>query len=97
MSWTLLSDLPELICSCVYIYRKTFFTKSCWTCHSSDHHEVVMMTTLPVGNHVFVDLSEQGLSALQTKTNTFANSIDQDETARNEPFHQDLNCLPFFS
>ena len=35
------------------------------------------------------------LSTWQTKTFTFANSVDPDETARNEPSHQDLHCLPF--
>ena len=25
----------------------------------------------------------------------FANSVDPDETALNEPSHQDLHCLPF--
>ena len=27
---------------------------------------------------------------------TFANIVDPDETAQNEPSHQDLQCLPFF-
>ena len=27
--------------------------------------------------------------------NVFANSVDPDETAHNEPSHQDLHCLPF--
>ena len=35
------------------------------------------------------------LSSLQTNTGTFANSADPDETAHNEPSHQDLQCLPF--
>ena len=35
------------------------------------------------------------LSTLQTNTETYANSADPDETARNEPSHQDLHCLPF--
>ena len=35
------------------------------------------------------------LSALQAKTSTFANSVDPDEMARNEPSHQDLPCLSF--
>ena len=34
-------------------------------------------------------------SALSTKTETLANSVDPDEMARNEPFHQDLRCFPF--
>ena len=29
------------------------------------------------------------------KPDIFANSVDTDETARNEPSHQDLRCLPF--
>ena len=37
------------------------------------------------------------LSALQTKTDTFANGIDPDEMAHNEPSHQDLHFLPFCS
>ena len=36
------------------------------------------------------------LSSLQTNTDTFANSADLDETARNEPSHVDLHYLPFF-
>ena len=36
------------------------------------------------------------LSSLQTITNTFANSADQDEMACNELSHQDLHCLPFW-
>ena len=34
-------------------------------------------------------------SALQTKPGTCANSVDPDETAHNEPSHQDLHCLTF--
>ena len=36
------------------------------------------------------------LSARQTKTNTCSNNIDPDETASNEPSHEDLHYLPFF-
>ena len=32
----------------------------------------------------------QTLSALQTKTDTFANSVDPDKMACNKPSHQDL-------
>ena len=32
-----------------------------------------------------------------TFTNTYANSVDPDEKARNEPSHKDLQCLPFCS
>ena len=35
------------------------------------------------------------ISALQTKTDTCANSVDPDEMAPKEPSHQDLHCLPF--
>ena len=35
------------------------------------------------------------LSALQIKTDIFANSVDTDETACGEPSHLDLYCLPF--
>ena len=34
------------------------------------------------------------LSTLQTKTYTFANSVETDETSRNEPSDQDLHYLP---
>ena len=34
------------------------------------------------------------LQVLETKTAEFANSIDPDEVAHNEPLHQDLHCLP---
>ena len=37
------------------------------------------------------------LSALKPKTDTFANSVDQDETAQHEPSLLDLHCLPFCS
>ena len=33
------------------------------------------------------------LLALQSNSDTFANSADRDETARNEPSHQDLHRL----
>ena len=33
-------------------------------------------------------------SAVETKTDTCVNSVDQDKTSRKEPSHQDLNCLP---
>ena len=36
------------------------------------------------------------LSFLQANTDTFANSVDPDETAHNEPSHQDLHCLLFY-
>ena len=26
----------------------------------------------------------------------YANSVDLDETAHNEPFHKDLHCIPYF-
>ena len=32
-------------------------------------------------------------SFLQTNTDNFENSVDHDETARNEPSHQDLHFL----
>ena len=34
------------------------------------------------------------LSSMPTNTDTFANSVDQDETARHEPSHQNLHYLP---
>ena len=34
------------------------------------------------------------LLAQETQLATFANSVDTDETACNEPSHQDQNCLP---
>ena len=37
------------------------------------------------------------LSALQTQTNCFANSVDPNETAQPEPSHQDLHCLSLCS
>ena len=36
------------------------------------------------------------ISSLQTKTDTCANSLDQNETACNEPSHQDLDCSHFY-
>ena len=35
------------------------------------------------------------LSVIQTKTDTYANSIEPDETAHNKPFHQHIHYLPF--
>ena len=34
-------------------------------------------------------------SVLHTQTDTFASIADSDETARHQPSHQDLHCLPF--
>ena len=44
----------------------------------------------------YIFLEKKGLTTftLQTKTNSFANKVDPDETARNEPSHLDLHCLP---
>ena len=36
-------------------------------------------------------------SALHTETSVFANRVDPDETAHNEPSHQNLHCLQFSS
>ena len=41
-----------------------------------------------------IDSQALTLSVLQAKTDTCANSVDPDETARKEPSHQDLHCLP---
>ena len=41
-----------------------------------------------------MQLTQSGWS---TKTDTYANSVDPEETARNEPSHLDLHCLPFGS
>ena len=38
----------------------------------------------------------QSPSSLKTKNDASANSVDPDETAHNEPSHQDLHCLSFF-
>ena len=35
------------------------------------------------------------LSSLQTSSDTFANSADPDETARDEPSYQDIHDIPF--
>ena len=49
-----------------------------------------------MGNAHWIGSSGLTLSALQTKTDTFANSVDPDEMAHNEPSQQDLHCLPFW-
>ena len=36
------------------------------------------------------------LSTMQTEPDTYANSVDPDETTHNEPSHQTLHCLPFY-
>ena len=40
-------------------------------------------------------LTKVTLSTMYNSTDTYANSIDPDEMAHNEPSHQDLHCLPF--
>ena len=35
------------------------------------------------------------MHSIQTNTGTFANSVDPDETARDEPSHLDLHYLPY--
>ena len=46
---------------------------------------------------IIISLLERvlALSAQWTKIGSFANSIDPDEMALNEPSHLDLHCLPF--
>ena len=43
------------------------------------------------------DVMKNLLNPLSAKHNNaeFANTVDPDETAHNEPSHQDLQCLPF--
>ena len=36
------------------------------------------------------------LSAKETKTNTCAKSVDPNERAHYNPFHQDIHCILFF-
>ena len=36
------------------------------------------------------------LSFLQTNADTYAKSVDPDETAHDEPSHLDQHCLPFY-
>ena len=45
--------------------------------------------------NLLIILSKLTLSALQPIFVLFANCTDSDETAHNEPSHQDLHCLPF--
>ena len=52
------------------------------------HHQIIKWTR-PKGW-----VSTVTLSALWTQTDIFANSVDPDETARYEPSHLDLYCLP---
>ena len=33
---------------------------------------------------------------VQTEKDIYAKSVDPDETARHQPSHLDLHCLPFF-
>ena len=49
------------------------------------------------GDKIDKTLIKITLSVLQTKQNTYANSIDPDEMAHNEQSHLDLHCLPFNS
>ena len=45
---------------------------------------------LKLGN----DYKFNSVSAEETKIDKFANSVDPDEVAHNEPPHLDLHCLP---
>ena len=56
-------------------------------CLSDVHHHV---STPPI-----IHTQKLTLSSLQTNADTFANSADPDETARNELSHQVLHCLLF--
>ena len=48
-------------------------------------------------NLIWRDSQVRGLNllSLQSKADTYANSVDPDETARHEPSHQSLHCLQF--
>ena len=52
---------------------------------------------LDIGSNVTGLISNMFINflALKTMTDTFSNSADPDETAHNEPSHQDLLCLQF--
>ena len=46
--------------------------------------------------HSMLNVKQFIPNVLQNGTyDTYANSVDPDETARNEPSHQDIYCLPF--
>ena len=49
----------------------------------------------PILNDCISDNKSFTLSSLQTITDTYANSVDPDETARYESSHLDLHCLLF--
>ena len=52
--------------------------------------------TIIITSSSYLCINELTLSVLWTKTDTFANSVDPDETAHYEPSHLDLHCLPFW-
>ena len=48
------------------------------------------------GNFIdIIDIEYLTIVALQNKPDICLNSEDPDETALNEPSHQDIHCLPF--
>ena len=46
--------------------------------------------------YMYIKLVFLTLPALQTQTDTFANSVDPDEMSQNVLSHQDLHCLLFY-
>ena len=78
-----------------FLCRLREFDSGVMVLQSSNHSEdKVIKNTAALVNLSFVN-PLLALSAWQTKTDSFAKSVDPDETAHNEPSHQDLCCLPF--
>ena len=55
----------------------------------SQNETFILHMCAGLSGHVLSTVSSQ-----HTSTDTFANSAHRDETAHNEPSHQDLHCLP---
>ena len=52
------------------------------------------MNSILVNSGSFHSGMDLTLHVLETKIAEFANSVDLDEVAHDEPPHQDLHCLP---
>ena len=61
-----------------------------WICSSANYIAFIRSVSIKSNS----DVRSLTISARQIKTSTCANSVDPDETARNEPSHQELHCLP---
>ena len=81
------------------VHTKTYNDRSTCSKPQQKHRLVTVSKTITGGlkiDFTWPQPSPLTLPARETKADTYANSVDPDDTDLNEPSHLDLHCLPFY-